>query len=110
MGSIVSACAGLVTVNREGDIVRLTHPTAQEYFSQRLDEWFPDAHAHMASACVGYLSFGVFGSGYCKSEMEFEKRLKDWPLYRYAAHNWGYHVEHALKSNPLDNSVLKFCQ
>jgi hypothetical protein len=32
---IVSACAGLVIVDKESDVIRLVHYTAQEYFEQR---------------------------------------------------------------------------
>ncbi|KAK3940864.1 ankyrin repeat-containing domain protein [Diplogelasinospora grovesii] len=105
--SVVSACAGLVTVDKSSDIVRLVHPTAQEYFSQRLDTWFPDARAHMATACVSYLSFSAFASGFCKTDAEFEARLQSHPFYRHAAQNWGYH---ACEANTLGDEVGLFLQ
>jgi hypothetical protein len=39
----ISVCAGLVTVDKESDIVRLVHYTTQKYFEHILPEWNPDA-------------------------------------------------------------------
>lgn len=40
---VISACAGLVIVDEESNVVRLVHYTTQEYFEQRQDTWLPDA-------------------------------------------------------------------
>jgi len=88
---MVSACAGLVTVDKESDIIRLVHYTTQEYFRRTQQHWFPDAELDIATTCVRYLSFDVFSSGFCPTDSEFEERLRSNPLYDYAAHNWGVH-------------------
>src|SRR5271154_3810358 len=93
---MVSVCAGLVTVNKESDVIRLVHYTTQEYFERTWTSWFPDAQRDIATACVKYLSFDAFETGFCQTDKEFEARLQSHALYDYAARNWGYHVREAL--------------
>ena len=89
---MVSVCAGLVTVDEDSNIIRLVHYTAQEYLERTQKQWFPNSQATIASSCVAYLSFRIFGSGVSESDKEYNMRLKDNPLYDYAARNWGYHA------------------
>lgn len=103
---MVSACAGLVTVDKESDIIRLVHYTAQEYFERTQKDWFPDAEADITETCVTYLSFSVFESGCCPNYDEFEARLQSNPLYDYAASNWGRHARTDL-GKPL---ILDFLE
>jgi ankyrin repeat protein len=93
---MVAVCAGLVTVDSETGIVRLVHKTTQEYFDRRLERWVPDTHATIAKICAKYLSFKAFSSGLCATTKEFKRRLRTYPLYQYAALNWGYHARRAL--------------
>ncbi|RDA85662.1 hypothetical protein CP532_4628 [Ophiocordyceps camponoti-leonardi (nom. inval.)] len=102
---IVSACAGLVTVDKESDVVRLVHVTAQQYFDREQNTWFSDAEYMMSTTCVTYLSFSIFESGPCKTRDEFEKRLEMYRLYRYAAIWWGVH---ARASSTLPYGVMSF--
>ncbi|KAF7545580.1 hypothetical protein G7Z17_g9068 [Cylindrodendrum hubeiense] len=92
---MVSVCAGLVTVDKESDIIRLVHYTTQAYFERTQKQWFPNAESDMATICVTYLSFGVFESGFCQTDAELEDRLRSNQLYDYAAHNWGHHAREA---------------
>jgi hypothetical protein len=64
---MVSACAGLVTVDEESDIIRLVHRTTQEYFERTHGYWFSEAHVDIANTCMTYLLFEVFESGPCHS-------------------------------------------
>ena len=89
---MVSACAGLVTVDVESGIIRLVHYTTQEYFRRTWNSLFPNAETDIARTCITYLSYDVFEAGYCSTEEEFEARLQDNVLYDYAARNWGYHT------------------
>jgi ankyrin repeat protein len=104
LDDIVSVCAGLVTVTPDasGDIIRLVHYTAQEYFERSWSRWFPDAHSNIATACVTYLSFDAFQTGICLTDADFEARLDEYPLYSYAAKYWGNHA----REQPLDESVM----
>jgi hypothetical protein len=53
---MVSVCAGLVTVDKESNIIRLVHYTTQEYFEQTQNRWFPNAVVEVTTICVTYLS------------------------------------------------------
>ncbi|KAM3065237.1 hypothetical protein ACMFMF_011362 [Clarireedia jacksonii] len=93
---ITSACAPLVVVDEESNIIRLVHYTTQEYFERTQKQWFPRAEATITTICTTYLSFSIFESGFCRTDDEFEQRIKSNPLYKYAAHNWGRHARQAL--------------
>ncbi|KAH7370405.1 ankyrin repeat protein, partial [Rhexocercosporidium sp. MPI-PUGE-AT-0058] len=72
---IVFICAGLITVDVESGIIRLVYYTTQEYFERTQRRWFPKAESEITIACVIYLSFDTFKSGFCQSDKEFEQRL-----------------------------------
>jgi len=105
---IVSVCAGLVTVDRGSDIIRLVHYTTQEYFERMQKFWFPNAQRDIARACVTYLSLDAFKAGFCGTYKEFEARLQLNPLYVYATRNWGYHARKA--STEVEQSILDFLE
>ncbi|KAH9241070.1 hypothetical protein K456DRAFT_1813056, partial [Colletotrichum gloeosporioides 23] len=54
---ILSACAGLVTIDEQSNAVRLAHFTTQEYFVAKQNEHFPSAQRDITSTCVTYLRF-----------------------------------------------------
>jgi hypothetical protein len=92
---ILSVCAGLVTVDKESNIIRLVHHTTQEYFERTKKEWFPHAGDDITTTCVTYLSFRTFENGFCTTDEEFDERLQSNRLYDYAARNWGHHARAA---------------
>jgi hypothetical protein len=93
---LISICAGLVTVDKESNVIRLVHYTTREYFKRTQKVWFPKAESDITTICVTHLSFSVFESGSCQADNEFKKRLGSHQLYDYAAHNWGNHAREAL--------------
>ncbi|KAF7538021.1 hypothetical protein G7Z17_g12712 [Cylindrodendrum hubeiense] len=103
-GDMVSVCAGLVTVDEEGGIIRLVHYTTQEYLKQTRERWFRDAESVLMTTCVTYLSFFTFEAGFCNTDLEFEERLRSYPFYNYAAHNWGHHGP----KDKTPNEVIRF--
>ncbi|KAH7151404.1 ankyrin repeat-containing domain protein [Fusarium sp. MPI-SDFR-AT-0072] len=104
---MVSVCAGLVTVDEESGIIRLVHYTTQEYLKRTQERWFRNPECLITTACVTYLSFTVFESGFCKTDHRFEERLRLNPFYDYAAHNWGYHAFKDVTSSEVVISFLK---
>lgn len=60
---IVDVCAGLVTLDKESNIIRLVHYTTQEYFEQFWTSWFPDANQLIATVSLTYLSYERFSVG-----------------------------------------------
>ncbi|KAJ3525468.1 hypothetical protein NM208_g11627 [Fusarium decemcellulare] len=105
---MVSACVGLVEVDRKSEIVRLAHQTTQEYFVQTRKRWFPNAETDITAICVTYLSFDTFSRGCCPTDETFEQRLQQYPLYDYVARNWGHHALAASENS--HQSILKFLQ
>jgi hypothetical protein len=89
---LISVCAGLVTVDEESRIIRLVHLKTQEYFQRTQKDWFPDAEMDITKTCVTYLLFNTFEKGFCRTDEEFEERLRTYQLYDYAARNWGHHA------------------
>ncbi|KAK2762720.1 hypothetical protein FQN54_000894 [Arachnomyces sp. PD_36] len=89
---IISACAGLVVVDDECDIIRLVHYTTQEYFDRTWNHWFPEVQTHVAKMCLTYLIFDDFELGFCPSDAAFEERLRSNVFYDYAANNWARHA------------------
>jgi ankyrin repeat protein len=102
---IVSVCAGLVTVDEESNIIRLIHYTTQEYFERTRGILFPNAEADITTTCITYLSFSIFDSGFCQRDEDLEERLRDNPLYEYAARNWG---RHALEASQTEGLIMNF--
>lgn len=108
VGDMVSVCAGLVTIDEHTSIIRLVHYTLQEYFEKTWDSWFPGATIAMTKACVTYLSFKAFESGWCQSDTQFEAQLQSYPLYDYAARFWGSHgYENSKETDYLIVEFLK---
>ncbi|OGM41499.1 hypothetical protein ABOM_008920 [Aspergillus bombycis] len=73
---MISTCAGLVTADARGGIVRLVHHTAQTYFEQTWMDWFPDAHSKIAATCITYLSFDIY-------KTEFQQTLSMEQLFGF---------------------------
>ncbi|CAG8419070.1 unnamed protein product [Penicillium salamii] len=122
---MVSACAGLVTVDEQSNIIRLVHFTAQEYFERHQTTLFPNAQYELGKICVTYLSicefncnmdfstvFG-FGSDLKPGRSQMRAALyaeidKD-PFCGYAAVFWGHHVRELTlhETNPaLERLIL----
>ncbi|KAB8238207.1 uncharacterized protein BDW43DRAFT_321254 [Aspergillus alliaceus] len=104
LDDIVSVCAGLITVTADpsDNIIRLGHYKAQEYFERTWTRRFLDPPKDIASICVTYLSFDAFLSGICLSDAEYEARLEEYPLYSYAARNWGHHA----RMQPISEDLM----
>ncbi|KAL2060787.1 hypothetical protein VTL71DRAFT_8839 [Oculimacula yallundae] len=90
---MVSMCAGLVTVDKESGVIRLVHYTTQDFFTRTWKQWFPNAETDITMICSTYLSFKVFQNGPCKTDKEFEERLRSNQLYSYAARSWGLRAQ-----------------
>jgi ankyrin repeat protein len=94
---IMSVCAGLVTVDEESKTIRLVHYTTQKFFEKSGGKWFPNGQEQLCESCLTYLSYDVF-DGYCENDEDFEKRLHDYPLYRYASQEWVHHADRNLST------------
>jgi hypothetical protein len=76
---MVSACAGLVTVNEESNMILLVHDTTREYFEQphTQEKWFSRGHAEIATACVAYLSLNSLANTLSSHLYELDIRYEE---------------------------------
>jgi ankyrin repeat protein len=88
---LLSVCAGIVAIQNESNTIILVHYTAQEYFKEQGDKYFPQAQANITGICLTYLSFDTFGRGPCTSDGELHEKLKEHQFLEYAASYWGDH-------------------
>lgn len=121
---LIRSCAGLVTVDKESQIVRLVHQTTQAFFEGKLAIYFPEAHVRLARVCLTYLRFDEFAQGPCDfiSTRPFEiqircegpvaasrflpTRLMRNPFMEYAAHHWGDHARGEAIEKELESGIL----
>ena len=99
----------IVTVDKESNLVRLVHYTAQDYFEKNplLDRDI--ALKNTTEACITYLSQDALNKGPCDDNEALRHRLKRYPFILYAARNWGKHA----KGPPEDlcrQNILAFLQ
>ncbi len=94
---LVSVCAGLVTIDRDSNVIRFVHYTTQEYFERNRVDRFRTALTEIVRTCLIYLSFNKFADGYCKTDKETEIRLREYPLLQYASQYWGDHARGELE-------------
>jgi ankyrin repeat protein len=118
---MVSACAGLVTIDEQSNIIRLVHYTTQEFFQRNQSTWFPKANYHIGRICLAYLSFDTFKEEHCKSAQDFTSRRDQYPFGGYAAASWGSHfrdceadgeqliIDEAIVELLLDRPKLHSC-
>ncbi|CAN9370155.1 unnamed protein product [Alternaria sp. RS040] len=100
---VVSACAGLVTINEENKIIGLVHYTTQEYLEQNQQRWFPDAQAMITEVCTTYLAFEPFS----KSESIRGTAISEYTFHGYAAIEWGHHARLAPDAH---SQVMNFLE
>ena len=110
---MLSACAGLVTINEESQIIRFVHNTTQEYFEQKLPSWIPGAQADIANVCITYLSFDVFAdaSALLSNDLDrgrvLDARMQDNVFLEYTSLFWGLHVRETYGTQ-IERRVIKF--
>jgi hypothetical protein len=104
---ILEICGSLVSFNTLSGTARLAHHSVREFLTQRLDctsgFYTPIGPSHriIAESCLSYLLLDDFASG-PRYPADFTHVLSSYPLLRYAATNWPFHVSMASK-NPSFN-------
>lgn len=102
---LISACAGLVTVDMESSVVRLVHYTAQEYFESTFQTRLMPFKTEIALTCITYLSFTTLDP-----RNNLDQQLQSHALLAYAAQHWGDHAREAPRDAiPLQDKILAFC-
>lgn len=105
---VVLVCAGLVAVDKNSNVVRLIHYTADEYFAEAWTIVLPTAHKDIATICINYLSLDAFQMGAFPRRYRLKQQMKLYALYKYAALNWGHHARIAtIEQETLNLDFLK---
>jgi hypothetical protein len=120
-GTIREYCGLFVSIHQ--DRIYLIHQTAKEFLLQDTEispslpetrGWWKhsislkEGNCILAEICVIYLSFDAFDTGFCLTDEDFETRLRLYPLYDYAAQNWGHHAR--VASSKLEPIILDFLE
>lgn len=99
---LVTVCTGIVIVDKESQIIRLIHYSAQEYFDRHRNELFPDARTLLANDCLRYLTLECFSEGSVSNDGEMQRRIQEYPFFLYASSFWGSHARQAPESNCIE--------
>lgn len=105
---LTSMCAGLVIIDAS-NVVRLVHLSAQKYFRDNRERWFPGGNLSLARSCMTYISFKAFESGPCSGPAEsegFKQRIIKYPLFEYSCSYWGIHASRASEKDDLTHQAL----
>jgi hypothetical protein len=90
---LISACAGLVKVEKETNRLQFVHSTVQEYILATESLQFPDCDAQMAHVCIQFLSLDMFRISHDGlTAPQFRNIVATFPFLRYAACEWGFHA------------------
>lgn len=80
--TLVSFCAGLVTIDHESNVVRFVHYTTQEYFTRdRLTKWLPGADMDPARVCTNYMMSSKLSKAIERAhehELEHVRKQNEW--------------------------------
>ncbi|KAL2043776.1 hypothetical protein N7G274_003295 [Stereocaulon virgatum] len=112
--TIIAVTAGLITIDNNGnngnEAVRLNHQTAQQYFDENRERYFPNASAEITKVALHYLSINELSEP-CENEWEdkyFQMRKVDYPFLEYAYEYWGSHAAEADSDPGVQAAVMKF--
>ena len=94
VSTLVNCCQGLITVEKEGSIVRLIHFTLQEYLSAHPDI-FSRPHSAMAEICLSYLNSGQVRA----LSADPSPDTQNMPFLEYCSAYWGVHAKRDLSDD-----------
>lgn len=104
--TMLSVCAGIVTVEENSNTIRFIHYTTQEYLERIRKTRYPLAQHNMTVTCLAYLRGEEFSTGVSRSREDWLRRTEEFPFLKYAGRYWGVHaggdVERSAGKDILD--------
>ena len=91
IGTLLTCCQGLITMDKEGSTVRLVHFTLQEHLRVHL-ELFGTAHSVMTETCLSYLNSQQVKALSTRPHPD----LRSTPFLEYSSLYWGVHAKRGL--------------
>lgn len=83
---LLNISAGLISVDEKSSTTRLVHYILQKYLEKNRGKLLSDFEVELATTCLTYLSFDVFGSGPCSDGEALDQRLQAYQFLDYASH------------------------
>jgi ankyrin repeat protein len=108
---LTDICAGLITIEENTGIVRLTHYTTQEYLLRRciIPEYLGISSGYHTVISATYLMFHQFSQGPCRSEEDYKRRIRENKFLEHAAANLTYYISSSSERKTKD-VIMKFVQ
>ncbi|KAL8726116.1 MAG: hypothetical protein Q9166_006908 [cf. Caloplaca sp. 2 TL-2023] len=108
--TLLDATLGLLYIDSDEKHVRLCHATAQEYFDQSRETWFPGAASQIARCCLQYLDRPDFAAPVegLREDEEFEKRIAKYPFLQYACSFWGDHAGEVGQDENVHEAAIRY--
>lgn len=109
---VLEICGSLVAFNTSSETARIAHHSVREYLTGRLspssDFFIPatTSHQYIAEVCISYLLLEDFEAGPLMLG-ELTWTLENYPLLRYAAQNWPFHVQMSGAEKELQPLILR---
>ncbi|KAL2039110.1 hypothetical protein N7G274_008159 [Stereocaulon virgatum] len=116
---LVEYCSGLVIIDEESGILRLSHASVQMHLYEHREDLFPSGQDDIAKICLTYLGFpGIYDTcaSICSStgwqlplgDYAWEQ-LDRFPFFTYSILNWGYHARESTweEYGPLLLRILR---
>ena len=109
---ILEICGSLVTYDEVSNQVRLAHHSVREYLSSQVPTDSPffmpgeASHREVSELCLSYLLLDDFSCGWT-NECVLREKLWRFPLLRYAAEWWPYHVIDSKAEQALQPLILR---
>jgi len=109
---VVDICGSLVAFNPAFKTVRIAHHSVREYLTRHLDGSsifsLPEKASQraIAEACINYLLLSDFAAG-PRNHADLRWMLTKFPLLRYAAQNWPFHVTRSGCESELQPLILE---
>ncbi|KAL9120877.1 MAG: hypothetical protein Q9187_002567 [Circinaria calcarea] len=113
LDSLVTVCAGLVTVDQESQFIRLVHYTTQEYFERNGYFHFPNAHRDIATTCITYINFTHLPPKRSDTTDEYRYYFsfliysREDVFFEYAVKFWSHHAKCVLQDD-LNDTIVRF--
>jgi hypothetical protein len=115
---VLALCRSLVTVSG-GSTLRISHLSVRDFLLSDTVQNDPSiaaffltpiaSHTQMAQDCLTYLCFDDMTQGPSRSRNAYAQRVARFPLLRYAAIYWPYHVKRSRGgSEALHDLALRF--
>lgn len=106
---LIECCESLVVLDQSG-IVRFAHFTVHEFLEKNYVTQLPSP-IDIATCCLAYLSYDIFGKGPSVDDAELRSRLESHRLTNYAARYWGVFASGPGEDEPhCRNAILRLLE